>query len=191
MLRQDPIGSQVPPQITPDIAASQSKISGDSSPYAKRPKKRFLFRCDLKPWENDEILPFIQIISPVNQYARMGNRRPQRHKITETVKKGAAYRCSGFGFQRNQLFARIDQDVHFVARPIPPEIKWRRFTTMGKGLEEFGNHIRFKDSPSQGVIGQIGRLADTEEIAQQTGIEKIEFWTLDDSFGEIDEVRRQ
>lgn len=48
------------------------------------------FRCDLKPGENDEILPFIQIFSPVDQHTRPGNRRPQCHKVTETVKEGAA-----------------------------------------------------------------------------------------------------
>lgn len=111
----------------------------------------------------------------MDQHTGPGNSRPQRCKVTETVKEGVAYRTSRFDLDGNKLFARIDQDVHFVARPIPPEIKRRRFTTMGKGLEEFGNHIRFKDSPSQGVIGQISRFADTEEIAQQTGIEKIEF----------------
>ena len=62
---------------------------------------------------------------------------------------------------------------------------------MGKGLEELRNHIRFKDSPSQGVVGQIVRFADTEEIAEQTGVEKIEFRALDDPFGEIVKVRRQ
>ena len=59
------------------------------------------------------------------------------------------------------------------------------------GISCFPVSICFKDSPSQGVIGQIGRFADTEEIAQETCIEKIEFRTLDDSFGEIVKVRRQ
>jgi hypothetical protein len=41
------------------------------------------------------------------------------------------------------------------------------------------------------MIGQIVRLTDTEEIAQQTGIEKIEFRAFDNPFGEIIKVRRQ
>ena len=78
-----------------------------------------------------------------------------------------------------------------MACPVSPEVERRRFTPIDKGFEEFGNNICFEDSPPHGVIGQVGRLADTEQVAQQTRVEKIKLGTFDDSFGKIVKVRRQ
>ena len=67
-----------------------TKYIGIKGDFFQSLHPRSLFRCDLKPGKNEEILPFKQIISPVDQHTGPGNRRPQRDKVTETVEEGAA-----------------------------------------------------------------------------------------------------
>ena len=78
-----------------------------------------------------------------------------------------------------------------MPRPVTPEIERRRIPAMSKCLEKLGNHIGLKDCPPHGVFGNIGRFPEAEQIAQKTGIQKIEFWALDQALGKVGIVGRK
>lgn len=80
---------------------------------------------------------------------------------------------------------RFDDQVDFVTSALPPEKQGRRPSMVQIGFGCLGNHMIFKKGSPKGVGGYLGRFPDTKQVAQQTGVVKVELGTFNHPLVEV------
>lgn len=103
----------------------------------------------------------------------------------------ARYGSPGLGFDGQQCFARLHDDVHFGAMSVPIERNRRGESPVDARLADLRGDLRFEDRAAQWMVGQLLRRTNAEQEACEAGVEEVEFRRLDETLRHVRVQRRE
>jgi len=113
---------------------------------------------------------------------------------TSTALAGARFRGHGparLDLYRDQPGARVDEDVDLVPGGVAPEVELRILPPCRVGLDEFGDDERLEDGAAQRMSLERRRIFDAQQVAHQSGVEKVKPRTLAEALAEVRVMRWQ
>ena len=105
--------------------------------------------------------------------------------LTEALRHGAGL-LDGL-----DALGRFNQQIHLVARSIPPETQVRGPARIQTPFEKLPDHPGLEERPSQRVGRQLPGRLDAQQPDDETGLVEVELGRLDETLVEVAVVRRQ
>ena len=91
--------------------------------------------------------------------------------VGEVFEKVGCRGLARFDLDGNQVGARINDNIHLVARRITPEIEVRLFSPVQEIFIEFRDDESFEDRASFGPVEDLPGRANLQQIAQKPGVQ--------------------
>ena len=109
----------------------------------------------------------------------------QRQPVLQSREKVRIHRLAGFDLDRDELGGVFEQQIHFVAGPVAPEIKVGGQTVIEPGFERFTHHPVLEQRTPLRMGVELSGLPDGQQPDRQSRVVKIQLGRFDQPFVEI------
>ena len=98
---------------------------------------------------------------------------------------------AGLGFDRDHLVHLLQNEIDLESLGIAEVVEARLQAAMNTRLTNLRRHPALEDRAPQGMVAELPRLGDPEQVAGQPGVEEVELRGLDGLLANVAVPRRQ
>lgn len=129
---------------------------------------RASIRSNVLPRRDGKAVVFEGLIAAVDQLAT--GLLLQTIEVTKPGGEAGVEGRAGLDLEGLEQGASFDQEVHFVALGVAPEVERRLLARVREGLDPLGDHPIFEDGAAEWMGEELLARRDTQQVTQEPGV---------------------